>query len=195
MKNKKESPLFNVIRNNLNILKSDEKFREILEKNDIINCKAQHPSLTNLLVKSRYEKSADIQPAISKCNSKKCGLCDLLLEGSFFEFNNGKKFKINDNMSCDVKNVIYVIRCNGCKLEYIGETANLRDRTRVHKQHIKQPEYSILNVSDHIRNCASNSFSIMPILKMKNDCVISRRIKEQQLIRNYNTTLNNELYS
>ena len=48
-------------------------------------------------------------------------------------------------MSCDKKNVIYVITCPGCKEFYIGETENtLRARVRVHKQHINTPEYVII---------------------------------------------------
>ena len=39
-----------------------------------------------------------------------------------------KLFKVNDNISCKSKHVIYVIQCRGCNEQYIGETVNLRNR-------------------------------------------------------------------
>ena len=38
---------------------------------------------------------------------------------NYFDFN-GKKYYVNATMSCDVKNVLYVIRCLGCNEYYIG---------------------------------------------------------------------------
>ena len=45
-------------------------------------------------------------------------------------------------MTCESKDVIYVLPFAGCNEDYIGETSNtLRARVRVHKQHISLPEY------------------------------------------------------
>ena len=32
-----------------------------------------------------------------------------------------KSFKVNENMSCKAKHVIYVIQCRGCDEQYIGK--------------------------------------------------------------------------
>ena len=41
-------------------------------------------------------------------------------------------------MSCDVKNVIYALECNGCQEYYIGQTGNkLRSNRTVHAQQIR----------------------------------------------------------
>ena len=43
-------------------------------------------------------------------------------------------------MSCDVNNVIYAIKCNGCKELYIGQTGDkLRTRRTIHAQQIRDP--------------------------------------------------------
>ena len=43
-------------------------------------------------------------------------------------------------MSCDVKNVIYVMKCRGFGKEDIGETGNfLRKRVTIHNQQIRDP--------------------------------------------------------
>ena len=78
-----------------------------------------------------------------------CGLCTYLLEGNSLAFNCGMNFKIHENMSCDVKNVIYVMKCRGCGDEYIGETSNyLRKRVTVHNQQIRDPP-RMLQASAH----------------------------------------------
>ena len=43
-------------------------------------------------------------------------------------------------MDCTVKNVIYVLVCNGCKEFYIGQTGDkLRNRKTVHIQQVRDP--------------------------------------------------------
>ena len=54
-----------------------------------------------------------------------------LKEGSEFNFK-GKIFKVSAPMTCNVKNVVYVITCWGCDELYIGETYDLRERITVH---------------------------------------------------------------
>ena len=57
-------------------------------------------------------------------------------------------------MSCNSFNVIYVLICSGCSEERTGETGvgktRLRDRVRVYRQHMKQPELQKLKVEEHI---------------------------------------------
>ena len=69
-------------------------------------------------------------------------------------------------MSCDSSNLIDVLVCSGCYGEYIGETGinqqKLRDRVRVSRQHIRQPEYQQLKVEEHLRNCLNGEFKIFP---------------------------------
>ena len=52
----------------------------------------------------------------------------------------GKLFKVNDDMSCKLKHVIYVVQFRGCNEHYIGETVNLRNRIILHNQHIRHAE-------------------------------------------------------
>ena len=65
-------------------------------------------------------------------------------------------FKVHEDMTCEVKNVIYVMKCRGCGEEYIRETGNfLRTRVTVHNQQIRDPRTRMLRVSGHIDECAS----------------------------------------
>ena len=97
-------------------------------------------------------------------------------------------------MSCDAKNIIYVIKCKGCDEEYIGETGDtLRHRLTVHRQQIRDARVRILYVSNHIANCARIQpvkFSILPLYKMQTDCVSARKIKEKHFIGLFKPKLN-----
>ena len=51
--------------------------------------------------------------------------CNFLLETEFFMCTNtSRKFPIRQNVNCKSKNVIYLITCNKCNLQYAGPTSN-----------------------------------------------------------------------
>ena len=58
---------------------------------------------------------------------------------------------------------------------YIGETSDvLRNRMTLHRQHIREEKYQILNVSKHISKCSlakgiKPEFRITPFHKMSTD--------------------------
>ena len=41
---------------------------------------------------------------------------------SYTFFSTGETRTIKSNLTCDTKNLIYMIQCNRCNLQYIGET-------------------------------------------------------------------------
>ena len=91
-------------------------------------------------------------------------------------------------MDCSAEDIIYVIECAGCNKQYIGETGNLRDRERVHKQHIFTPYLRNQYVSHHIAHCAIGKrtpFKITPVLHVNRDDRIYREEMEQSLIRKF----------
>ena len=162
-------------------------------KNQLIKSKRQPPNLKKILTRARYDENETIAE-VKKCGKANCGLCIHLIEGKEFKFLNGKTFKVKTAMSCEVQNVIYVIRCDGCQKEYIGETGDfLRKRVTVHRQHIRDKNVRILFVSEHIDQCASSktpAFKIFPLLKIHSDNPTLRKEKEQYFIRLFRPQLN-----
>ena len=66
---------------------------------------------------------------------------------------------VTSNMSCNFKNLIYVITCVGCNNFYIGETGtSLKARIRVHKQLIHVPEYQKLSSVIILMYADNNNF-------------------------------------
>ena len=111
------------------------------------------------------------------------------------KFKCGKTIKVACNISCDVKNVIYVIVCAGCGNEYIGETGDLPKRVTVHNQQIRDITTRMLQVSIHIDNCAqakTPKYHIFPFIKMQTDSVVSRKQREAFYIRTLRPALNPE---
>ena len=90
-------------------------------------------------------------------------------------------------MSCDVKNVIYVMKCRGCGEEYIGETGNLlRQRVLIDNQQIRDPSTRMLKVRENISYCANAmtpKYDIFfPFYKMYSDSTTLRRAKKTLFI-------------
>ena len=112
-------------------------------------------NLKRLVVKSEF-KEINILPSVSKCNKPRCGLC-YIIEGSSLKLNN-KVFHVKENMNCNVKNVLYVLICNGCRECYIGQSGDkLRNRRTVHDQQIRDTSTRQIPLSSHLEQCSHKS--------------------------------------
>ena len=83
-------------------------------------------------------------------------------------------------MDCSSKNLLYVIKCEGCGEDYIGETGNeLRKRMTVHRQQIRDPTINMIPLSAHLRTCAKdkeNYFTHFPFNKFADNTTKQERI-------------------
>ena len=89
------------------------------------------------------EATQDTQTIVSKCGKTRCKTCKHIVEGdSFCSNTTGKKYNVisrEDAMTCATKNVIYLISCKKCGIQYVGETSQaLRNRMNNHRQKLKQ---------------------------------------------------------
>ena len=82
-----------------------------------------------MLPPSSYRKSVNSQVSIIiPCNS--CDICKhyLVAEKKFASKVTGKTYFIKGDLSCNSKNVIYLITCDKCKYEYIGLAVDFKPR-------------------------------------------------------------------
>ena len=74
--------------------------------------------------------------------------------------------------SCDSKDVLCVLICNNCDFFYIGQTEELKQRTRKQKSDVVHPNNSnSKNCSEHLRTCSKMKepyFNIYPFLYEEN---------------------------
>ena len=89
----------------------------------------------------------------------------------------GTKFKIDKDLSCNSKIVVYIIKCSKCKEIYIGSTQALNTRISLHKSNIKITENRKLNISKHLYECDQGYFKIIPIYQTNNYMLL--QIKEK----------------
>ena len=89
-----------------------------------------------MLTRARFVLHEKEGPKIIKCSNSLCGTCAHLQDDvSKIKLNKAKiTFKIKEKMTCDTKDVIYLITCNGCGKQYIGETQSLRERVTLHNE-------------------------------------------------------------
>ncbi|MCG8076000.1 MAG: GIY-YIG nuclease family protein, partial [Candidatus Thiodiazotropha taylori] len=192
--NPKNKEMFGILKNNMEIFNSDKTMNRIINNTKVIKCKRQLPNLKRMLIKSDFNET-NTPPSVSKCNEPRCGLCKFIIEGSTLQLKN-KTFRVKENMNCTVKNVLYVLICNGCKEFYIGQTGDkLRNRRTVHDQQIRDPSTRQLPVSFHLDQCSLTNpkFSIFPFYKFHNNNVSARLTKEKYFIKVFNPKLNKSL--
>ena len=96
--------------------------------------------------------------------------------------------------NCYSFHLIYVVICDTCRKEYIGETregkTELRDRLRVYRQHVQQPQYQQLKVNGHLRVSSNREFLIFPLLQMHSQDTDLRRCYETRFQQKLKTKSN-----
>lgn len=183
--------IFPEIRKNKSILLRNERMKKIYDNKTFLKSKRQPPNLKKLLTKAKFTNQPRKQFEVTRCHEPRCGLCKHLKEGPSFEFKD-RIFSVNADMTCTVKNVVYVIECRGCGKYYIGETNNLRKRITLHNQHIRHENLRMIPVSGHLASCsnADPKYFVFPFFKMKTDSIIERKEKEKHFIQTYKPDLN-----
>lgn len=192
--NPRNPEAYTVINQHLPLLYANSKMKEVLKNTTFIKSKRQPPNLKKLLTKAKFPSNTSSRGVnkVTKCNKQTCGLCQHIVEQNFFDFN-GKIFYVNATMSCDVRNVLYVIRCLGCNEYYIGQTGGkLRDRRTVHAQQIRDPSTRQIPLSAHLDTCskATPKFTMFPFFKLKTETTSARLAKENYFIKCFKPLLN-----
>ena len=79
-----------------------------------------------------------------------------------------------ENLNCKSQNVVYLMTCNKCNLQYVGETATpLKDRMSRHKS----PSSACQHVSYHINEtCIGAKFSVQIIEKLPGSGYVRNKV-------------------
>ena len=182
---------FRYIQTNFQTLQKNPETADIYKDVQLIRAKRQPQNLKRILTKAKLPTSNDACE-VNKCNTPRCKLCKEILMGSTFHFpRTNEIFRIKRRMDCNTQNCIYVLCCQGCDKIYIGETANLRARINLHRNHILHN--TGLDVSKHIHQCAKHNdpkFKVMPFYKVQSDNMNERKDKETYFINKYKPDLN-----
>ena len=130
-----------VIRNNLPMLYSDPKMKNIFPEGSINITYKRGKSLRELISASMFPQAqVESRSIVSKCKPKRCDICQnhLVCKNEFTCTATGKTYKVRGKLCCTSSNVIYLISCKLCKEQYVGTAFkdNFKPRFRVHRSDI-----------------------------------------------------------
>jgi hypothetical protein len=75
-----------------------------------------------------------------QCSSTKCRVCSMVRPGTHVvSCHNGRRFRVRGTITCRTVNLVYLIECVKCRVQYVGETSrSLADRLNDHLSSIRR---------------------------------------------------------
>ena len=130
-------PLRKITSNNHHILHTSDRLARAAPDNPILAYRRPR-NLRDLIVRAEVpalEAAPSIQHGTFKCTSR-CVVCQnhILESQSFSGHASGTSYKTIGHITCNTTNVIYLISCRLCGVQYVGETKNtLKKRIYGHR--------------------------------------------------------------
>jgi hypothetical protein len=171
----------NILKRNLHILESTDLLKNIFGGKRIVTAYRRPKNLKEILAPSKLRDS-DVENSPNNglnngkigCNkcSGRCDLCRNYLESSrkFTSIATKKFYFIKQELGCKSKNVIYLVTCNKCNLQYVGSTRNeFKVRFRNHKSSMLTNKKTC-EVAIHFNSTPHklSDFSFLAIESLKN---------------------------
>src|SRR5215813_1362963 len=115
--------LNNILQKHFNILQVSKKLRQIFPKPP--RTVYRRPSnIKDILVSAKINGS-QLTVGCFPCNEPRCRTCSYVTQTSCVtSFTNQYYHKIRSHITCKTSNIIYLISCKRCNLQYIGESTN-----------------------------------------------------------------------
>ena len=138
-----------------------KKLKEVFGDIQVILGTRQPSSLRDLLVRSKFSlkparkaKATGMFFCPKTCKMHRMGY---VVRCASFTFGKRNQFRWDYTrfFNCDSTNVIYLLQCNHCWKFYIGETGDLKERTRIHISNVLHPENAnCKTLSHHLNRCS-----------------------------------------
>ena len=132
-----------VIKKHFYLLNSSPEVKEIFPSKSIFSAYRRTKNLKDMLAPLKFRVTSsrnqrEENRGCSKCD-KKCDLCkNYLIQASKFQSSaTGRQYPIQQRLSCSSQNVIYLVTCAKCNLQYVGSTSTeFKVRFRNHKSNM-----------------------------------------------------------
>ena len=127
---------------------------------------------------------------LDKCHRSRCMTCPRFSTTPFFKSNVSQKTyplknPSGENLNCKSQNVIYLMTCDNCNVQYVGETTTpLNERMNRHKS----PSSGCQHVMDHVSGtCVGSTFSVQILENLSGSGYLNDKVcpemRSQRLIR------------
>jgi len=133
------SSLPRITKKHLPILHTSRKLEKAIPNPPLVSFRRPR-NLRNLLVRARVSTPAPpTNTGNTPCNSRRCKCCrEIKSCNTFRSKNTGRQYNIRAPITCKSKNLVYLISCRRCGLQYVGETENaLHIRMNGHRSDIR----------------------------------------------------------
>ena len=127
-------------------------------------------------------------PGNYPCGAPKCKTCLILMVTDEFS---SHVFKVKFRASCKSSNVIYLITCRRCGLQYVGETGQpLHLRVNGHRHDITHRKTDESPVAKHFNSGihTESDMAVMAIELVRSRDACLRKIRESRWIRTLGTS-------
>ena len=143
------------------------------------------PNLRDLLVRAAYGQVRETYKGNDQCQQPRCKTCAHIKMGTTFRSTTtGQRFRVRATADCRTRNVVYLIECKKCAIQYVGETDNaLRVRLTGHRSDINhhrtdRPVAQHFTLPDH----SIKDLTIMVIEKIHREDINHRKRRESHWI-------------
>ena len=155
-----------------NVLYSSDRCRNVFKNLPLVayrRCK----NISDILVRAELTEDPDssnsrVTLGSFRCNSRNCTTCPYIEHGrtQYTFHSTGETYHIKSHITWTTFNVIYLIQCRLCNLQYIGETKRrLKDRFNEHRRPVLNPTSNYIHtaVSEHFLSNNHSGFSAITI--------------------------------
>ena len=175
-----------------NVIFSSHRCKSVFQHPPVVAFR-RSPNLRDLLVTAKlpFNSTHPQLPSGSFRCGKNCATCPYICHGltTYTFFSTGETRPIKSNLTCETKNLIYMIQCNRCNLQYIGETKRrLKDRFNEHRRTVDNPNNKSkpTTAAEHFLsspNHTANDMLLIPIEKIFSNRDSIRKAREAFLIQ------------
>jgi len=127
------------------------------------------------------------------CGTARCHACKMhsaKAVDTIISTTTGLHHKMQHSLSCSSQNIIYVITCNSCKRQYVGETTRtLRERLTDHKSNVRTNKPTPITIHFNQAGHSSADIRIIPIERIPDtrNSLLNRKQREKYWIQKLKT--------
>ncbi|XP_064461611.1 uncharacterized protein LOC135371549 [Ornithodoros turicata] len=149
-----------ILNRHYSILQQSERTKEFFPQAPPVTYRRAR-NLLDSLVHSKINEPNDSPMGCHPCEGRRCQICKSMQHTTIAESTSSHfRVTIRANLDCNSSNVIYLLQCNACQAQYVGQTKTaFRIRFNNHRsdvtkepnlpvsRHFSQPGHSINDVS------------------------------------------------
>ena len=120
--------LKDILKKHFYLIQADPEMKSVFSKPPMVSSRNPN-TIKNTPVRAKLPPEVRKKGSF-RCNGSRCQICKkVVVTDEFTSFKTGKKYRINFELNCNSKCIIYLLNCKVCSKQYTGEcTTAWRDR-------------------------------------------------------------------